>query len=321
MSVAVFSEYCLINKLKQLLPAVNFIEVKKSDLSPLYTAEIILADFASVGPHISQLEKAKWIQGTWAGIDALKQYIDVKNPPKFAVTRSSGTNIGQLMAEYVVANIVFQERDYLEVRENQKKCFWNSGPYLYDFRSISELTIGILGIGSIGNIIGKTLKYMGATIYGYGRRESLPLENEEYQHISQYFTKANFKDFLSKVDYLINVLPSTPETNDILGNGVLENCKGKNTVFINVGRGNVIKDAEIVRALNEKWIAAAIIDVFEKEPLPEDSPLWKQNSVFLTPHVSGPSRVQDIVKQFKINYEKYLENQPLSHKVDFEKGY
>ncbi|XP_030760377.1 uncharacterized protein LOC115885562 [Sitophilus oryzae] len=321
MAVAVFSVFPVVNKLRELLPTVNFIEVQETDPSPLYTAEIILADYDKVGPHIHKLQNIKWLQATWAGIDFLKRYIDIKNPPKFIVTRISGQNLGQMMAEYVVANVVFQERNYFEVRENQKKSFWNSGPYVYNFRSISELTIGVLGIGSIGTVIGKTLKYLGATVYGYGRRESLSLENEEYQHISQYFNTANLKEILSKVDYVVNVLPSTPETNDILGNGILENCKGRNTVFINVGRGNVIKDAEIIRALKEKWISAAILDVIEKEPLSEDSPLWKLDNVFITPHISGSSRAHDIAQQFKTNYERYQQNQPLIYQVDYERGY
>ncbi|KAF7266242.1 hypothetical protein GWI33_020427 [Rhynchophorus ferrugineus] len=319
-SVAIFSRFPLASKLKESLPFIDFIDVKQTDPTPLYTAEVILADYDYVGPHLSKLQNIKWIQGTWAGIDYLKPFIQNDNPPKFLITRTSGENFGQLMGEHVLATMIFWERNYFQARENQYLKNWDKSICSEDHRSLAELTVGILGIGSIGNRIGRTLNYLGSTIYGYGRQE-INLNNEEYEHISQYFTQATLKDFLANVDYVINVLPATPQTDNLLGNGILENCKGKNVIFINVGRGNIIKETELINALNQEWISGAILDVFENEPLSKDSPLWEMKNVFITPHISGNSRSRDIIKKFVMNYERYQNNQPLINIVDFDKGY
>lgn len=321
-TVAVFSKFSgLAYKLKEVVPSVNFIEVQESDPSPLQNVEIVVGDFDLIGPHVYKLLNVKWIQGTWAGIDALVPHIKKDAPPTFPITRTSGENFGHLMSEYVIANIIFWERNYFKVRDNQKANIWDQSTCPHDHRSITDLKLGILGIGSIGNRIARVLNYLGATIYGMGRRDTIPLENEEYKHITKYFKQSDLPGLLGSVDYIVNILPNTSETNNILGNGILQNCAGKNTVFINIGRGNVIKDSELVRALKEKWISGAILDVFENEPLSEDSPLWNLSNVFITPHIAGNSRTQDIVVKFKTNFERFVNNQPLINQIDFVKGY
>ncbi|CAG9768658.1 unnamed protein product [Ceutorhynchus assimilis] len=311
----------IIAKLKLLLPKVQFTEVLLSDLSPLETAEIIIGDYDLVGPHLYTLPKLKWYQGTWAGLDSLWPHILKNQLPKFPITRTSGDNFGRIMGEYVVGNIVFWERNLFKMRENQNNKLWDQNVCEHDHRTFADLEIGILGIGSIGNLIGRTLNYLGATIYGYGRQETLQLENEEFKHITEYFTRANLHKLLSNVDYLINVLPKTEETVNLLGNDILKTCKDKNVVLINIGRGSVIKESELIHALKQKWISGAILDVFETEPLPKSSELWNFPNVFITPHVAGNSRSQDIAAKFKENYERFLKNEPLLHKVDFCKGY
>lgn len=323
-TVAVLSKVSgLAPKLKEVLPSVNFIEVLPSipDSSLLQNAEIIVGDFNLIGPYLYTLPKIKWVQGTWAGLDALLPHVKKDNPPPFPITRTSGENFGQLMGEYVFANIVFWERNYFKVKENQNLQIWDKDACPHDHRSIKDLKIGILGTGAIGSRIGKTLNYLGATIYGLGRRDTIPLGNEEYKHISKYFKEANVDEMLSSVDYFINILPNTNETNNFLGNGLLQNCKGKNVVFINIGRGSIIKESELIQALKEKWISGAILDVFETEPLPKESELWKMSNVFLTPHIAGNSRMQDIAAKFKENFDRLEKNETLLNQIDFVRGY
>ncbi|XP_050308365.1 glyoxylate/hydroxypyruvate reductase A-like [Anthonomus grandis grandis] len=311
----------LIAKLEELLPLVNFIDVSLTDLTPLKTSKVILADYDLIGPHLYDLKHTQWVQGTWAGLDFLWPFIKKDDPPKFPILRTSGENFGRLMGEYVYANIVFQERQYFKIRENQQRKIWDRDVSPHDYRGMNDLKIGILGLGSIGNYISKTLNQLGATIYGLGRRESIPLETDEYRHVSTYFSQQNLSGLLESVDYIVNVLPKTEETNNLLGNGILERCKGKNVIFINIGRGNIIKESELIHALKEKWISGAILDVFETEPLPKESPLWDFNNVFITPHVSGNSRAQDVAEKFRTNYENYVKGLPFINQIDFEKGY
>ncbi|XP_066254871.1 glyoxylate/hydroxypyruvate reductase A-like [Euwallacea similis] len=320
-TIAVFSKHsdALISKLSQLIPSLSYIQVQPSDPSSLKDTEIILGDYDLIGPYIYDLPKIKWIQGTWAGLDSLWSHIKAEDPPKFPITRTSGDNFGQLMGEYVIGNIIFWERNYFQVKQNQEMRLWDPAACPHDHRSLRELTIGILGIGAIGNIIAQTLKHFGSIVYGFGRRETLSPTNK---HIDKYFTQQSLPELLGSVDYIVNVLPNTSETQNLLGKRMLKNCKnGKDVVFINIGRGSIIEEFELVEALKAKWISGAILDVFEIEPLPKTSCLWSYSNVFITPHISGNSRVQDVAEKFKINWERYLRNEPLRNQINFKKGY
>lgn len=114
------------------------------------------------------------------------------------------------------------------------------------------------------------LKLFGATIWGMTR--SIPKKKLPY--LDEHRTMDSLSDILENCDYVINVLPATRDTIGLLNGNVLERCKGRNTVFMNVGRGSVIREADLINALEQKWISAAILDVCEKEPLPKESKLW-----------------------------------------------
>lgn len=95
----------------------------------------------------------------------------------------------------------------------------------------------------------------------------------------------------------------------------------RKAVFINVGRGNVVDETELVEALEKQWLRGAILDVFQKEPLPKESKLWNMRQVRITPHISGPTVAKEFVEVFKSNYELYSESKPLLLTVDWSKEY
>lgn len=109
----------------------------------------------------------------------------------------------------------------------------------------------------------------------------------KFSYVDESFAVENLHECLQKCDYLCNILPSTPSTVGLLSGNVLQSCKEKQTVLINVGRGDVVSEESLLKALDHKWIGGAILDVFEKEPLPKDSALWTHPQVTVTPHVSG----------------------------------
>lgn len=125
--------------------------------------------------------------------------------------------------------------------------------------------------------VAEKLKLFGATIWGM--TYSTPKERLPYLH--EHRTIDGLQDILENCDYIINILPSTPITEGLLNETVLQHCKAKNTVFINIGRGSVIKETDLINALEQKWISAAILDVFEKEPLPKESKLWNFPQVIM----------------------------------------
>ena len=158
------------------------------------------------------------------------------------------------------------------------------------YRVMPKLTIGILGLGDIGQEIAKACKALGMTVWGIGRRE----KSDRQATVDHYTTLSRLPEVLQSCDYVCNILPSTPATKYLLSGNVLESGKDKRPVFINIGRGDVIDEKSLIHALNEGWISGAILDVFEVEPLPKESPLWKMPQVVITPHMAALSFPEEV---------------------------
>ncbi|XP_046402094.1 glyoxylate/hydroxypyruvate reductase A-like [Ischnura elegans] len=320
-------------ELKQFLikstPGVEFIEInpdeKKEHLELLKESEIIIADARLICPYLYDLEKAKWIQGTWAGVDMYLNHIDKTKPKlKYTITRFSGSvSFGSQMAEYLVTHIVMRERNFIKQHENQLNKDWSRGGNIWTFRLLADLNIGILGFGIIAKEVAQILKAFHAKVWVFVR--TLPTEDSKVPFVDEYRTLNELPELLASCDYICNILPSTEGTIGLLGNGRLAHCSteagGKGAVFVNIGRGSIIPENELVEALEKNWISGAILDVFEKEPLPAESRLWSMPQVTITPHVSGVTRAKDVAELFSKNFALYQSGQPLQYVFDVEKGY
>jgi phosphoglycerate dehydrogenase-like enzyme len=199
------------------------------------------------------------------------------------------------------------------------------------------MTLVILGCGDIGRCIGKVAKVFGMKVIGYvrtlssddheqrsSRTDAAAVgDGEEVSDVDEYTTDLTYA--LQSGDYIVSVLPSTPETRGLLSNDVLSMASkekgGLSPVFINVGRGDVINEKSLLKALDEQWISGAILDVFEEEPLPTHSKLWSRSDVIVSPHVSGLTQSSDVPKVFLTNYQRYIDGKELDFVVDWNKGY
>lgn len=294
------------------------LKIDDRELNDLKQAEILFGDPDLLVQTFHKLPNIKWIQSTWAGIDLFLKFIGEtgQKPPQHPITRFSGESFGQLIFDYCIAHIIMYERklfgNYIDTKQNklwQRDVVWN-------YRSINEITIGILGgTGAIGSLVAKKFSVLGSKVIGYGRT---PLSDRDVSLV-KYSTK--LEDILPECDYIISVLPSTEQTKGLLTNEVLRMCKDNSPVLINVGRGSLISEDEIIKALSNKFISAAILDVFEIEPLPVDSLLWSHPDVFITPHNAAISRASDCVRLFVENYKKFLDKQPLLYTIDWNCGY
>ena len=294
------------------------LKIGEEELNDLKDAEIVFGDPFLLAQTLHKLSHVKWMQGIAAGID---WYINAlvttgRGPPQCQITRFSGQGFGQTMFDYCVGHMILAERKFFRDFENMKiKNIWNR-ELVFDFKSTNEMTVAILGAtGAIGSYMAIKFKEMGCRVIGFGRSErdsaSLPLD--------KYSTR--LKDILPECDCLISVLPSTPLSNGLLNYGVLELCLQKSPIFINIGRGSLIAETEIVRALHNKWISTAIVDVFETEPLPSSSVLWSEPNVIITPHISAITRPKDCVKVFVENYQRFVSKQKLLYLIDWNSGY
>ncbi|XP_072020170.1 uncharacterized protein in proB 3'region-like isoform X2 [Amphiura filiformis] len=284
----------------------------------LQDAEVIVTDPWLVFPIMDKLPNLKWVQGSWAGIDGIYKVCDQsKLPPPFIYTRLGGSLTYQL-AEYVMSYILSIERHTIRLHKAQEDKTWGLGEQI-TYRKLSDLTVGILGVGDIGSEVARVVKTFGMKTWGLVNRD-LP-KDQRSSNIDEYRLVSGLPEILANCDYLCNVLPSTSKTKGILSGDALAHCK-KKPVFINIGRGDVTTEDSIINAIKNGWISKAVLDVFEKEPLPKDSLLWTMPEVIITPHCGGLTLDYSIAETFADNYQRYISGKPLKYVIeDWARGY
>lgn len=269
-------------------------------------SDIVLGEPKLIREELAHLSKLRWVQSVYAGVEPL---VDLAQRHDYVLTNARGV-FGELMAEYVFGYLLFREKKILERMQAQQSTQWQR----FESGVLRGKTIGLLGVGSIGAHLAGTAKHFGMTVRGYTRI------SEASQDVDRYFHGSDLLKFAAGLDYLVCVLPRTDDTNKIVDAKLLD-VLPSHAVFINVGRGNAVDEPALVNALNSRKLAAAVLDVFEKEPLPEGHPFWTTPNLYMTFHTSAISYPEDITKLFIENYQLYKEGKPLKHLVDFERGY
>jgi phosphoglycerate dehydrogenase-like enzyme len=185
------------------------------------------------------------------------------------------------------------------------------------FRELSGGTVGIVGLGSIGLAIAERTKAMGMRVLATKRSGGA-----KPACVDEFFGPRDLPTLLRSSDFVVIAAPLTPETQGLIGEAELRAMK-PTAYILNIGRGAIIQEAVLIRALKEKWIAGAGLDVTEVEPLPAESELFRLPNVFLTPHYSGfrSNYWQHALTIFKPNLEKFLRGEPLNNVVDKQAGY
>ena len=268
--------------------------------------EIILGEPPLVSQVLQAAGQLKWVQSCWAGVDQLCQAGLRRD---YILTGVTG-KFGSLISEYITGYVFALERQFFQMHANQLEKQWKPLPY----RRPQQLTMGIVGLGSIGRHLAKVAKTFGFRITGLSR------SGEACESADKVYTNDHLEAFLSEADYVVITLPATPSTRHLVDRSFLKHMK-PSAVLMNVGRGSVVDETALVAAIRQSVIRAAVLDVFENEPLAESSPLWTLPNVYITPHVSAVSFPEDIVGVFQRNYQNYVRGEPLQHVVDFERGY
>lgn len=266
---------------------------------------VVLGQPDLVAAVFSEMPELRWVQSTWAGVEPLLGVVR----PGCLLTGIKDT-FGSQMAEYVLAYMLAQElKIYQRLGRQAQRSWWDqpSG-------TLKGKTLGIMGTGSIGRHIARMAKPYGMHIIGLNRRGAM------VEGFDSVYATGRLEEFLALPDYLVCVLPDTPATRHLLDESSFQAMRNS-CCLINVGRGNVIDEEALIRALFAGELAAAVLDVFQHEPLPEDSPLWNAPGVIVTGHVAAVSWPQDIARIFRENYRRYCKEKPLKYLVDFERGY
>jgi glyoxylate/hydroxypyruvate reductase A len=267
-------------------------------------AEIIVAWQIS-DEVLKRAKRLQWFSSMGAGNEEL-----VKNPfLRENVALTKATVYGEMMAEYVFAYLLYFSRNVPKQLEDQRKRVWDR----VRPGRLSGKVLGILGLGSVGKEIAKRAKQFGMRVLGV-KKVPEPVEN-----VDQVFGPVDLRRMIPLADYLINVLPLTPETYHILGEEEL-NLMKEDSILYSIGRGKTIDEKALEKVLQTKRMEA-VLDVFEREPLPSESTLWHLKNVIITPHVSGMNIPEEICEEFIRNYERWLKGEPLIGLVDRNKGY
>lgn len=295
----------LIHDHLEVVPEISHAGTKEDAVSLYDGQPVVLArpDFAAA--LMQTKPPVQWLQSTWAGVTPLIE-IDYRN---YQLTGLKDI-FGPQMADYVMGYVLAHELRIEQRSENQKQRAW-------DDQFSGELrgkVMGILGTGSIGAHVAQVAKQFGIEVLG------LNTSGREVEPFSKVFSITDLFELLAQCDYLVSILPNVPGTNNLLNSAAFTVMK-KTALLINVGRGNVIVESELCEALNEGEVAGAVLDVFQEEPLPQDSILWDASNLKITGHVAAVSRPNDIVRVFAENYRRFTLGESLFHIVDFEKGY
>ena len=269
---------------------------------------VMLACVTLPAELVRTLPNLRLVQKLGAGVETIVRHLDLA--PQVQVTRLRSDVPADSIAEYCLAHVLWQQHKMYFHSQNQAAHKWQrTGP-----RKTTETTIGILGLGHIGARTAKTFAQLGFRVLGW-RRTPKSIDRVECRsgpHALQ--------PLLAVCDYVISVLPSTPQTHDLFNRSTFAAMKAGATV-INVGRGDLIVEDNLLAALDDGHLGRAVLDVFRKEPLPTDHPFWSHPKITVTPHVSGWHIGDNALTTIAENYRRLIDGQPLINLVNREQGY
>jgi glyoxylate/hydroxypyruvate reductase A len=258
------------------------------------------------------LDNLKAILSLGAGVDALLKHPRLPDAP---IVRFVDADLSQRMSDYVVAHVTMHHRLYTRFRADQKARRWSQ---LYP-PAASETTVGIMGMGVLGQDAAQRLRPLGFTLRSWSRTP------KAVEGVEGFAGAERFDAFLEGTDILVNLLPLTPETTGILNYETFGKLRrGKldgGPVIVNAARGGHQREADIVRALGDGTLGAASLDVFETEPLPATSPLWDIENCYITPHIAAISNEATGVSYFSRIIREHEAGKPLVNVVDRKRGY
>ena len=266
---------------------------------------VILGEPDLVAGVLAEMPDVRWVQSSWAGVTPLLEL----GRADFALTGVRDV-FGPQMAEYVLAYLLAKELKIFERLGRQANRNWWDEPS----GTLQGKALGIMGTGSIGRHIAKQARSFGMSVNGFSR-SGAPAAG-----FDKVYPEIQLPAFLAEPDYLVCVLPDTPGTRHLLDAGAFQTMKSQ-CCLVNVGRGSVIDEKALVEALFAGELAGAVLDVFQHEPLPEDSPLWNAPGLVITAHVAATSWPEDIAGIFRENYHRYVNGESLKYRVNFERGY
>lgn len=269
------------------------------------------ADYALVWKPKAELFKKhknlKLLINLGAGVDAILKLAE--RPKHIPILKLREAGMGRWMSEYVMYALLHFRRHFHHYKQQQIQQQWQPD----EASSIEHWSIGILGYGAIGKYVAEYFQTQGYHVNAWSRTP------KQHEHIQCFAGTEQLHSFLQQSRVLVNLLPATTETYDLLNQERLAQLPDQ-ALIINVGRGDTLDSNALLQALENKKLMGAVLDVFKQEPLKKDHPLWSHPNVLITPHIAAPTLIDQAVEQIK----GYLNDFELGKRLPFinpESGY
>jgi phosphoglycerate dehydrogenase-like enzyme len=255
------------------------------------------------------MPKLRWAQAMTAGVEGWLTLPDL--PANLTLTCARGTH-REAMPENIIGALLFVAKPYAAAVENQKQRKWVHSTA----QPLTGKTLGILGLGAIGQDVARIAAALGMRVIGTRRRP------ESMANVAEVFPPERSPEVLAQSDFLLLLLPATRETDNFIDADRLGMMK-PGAWLLNFGRGHLIKDDDLIAAVKAKKIAGAVLDVYRQEPLPADHPFWTTEGIIVLPHIGGPHPQRDrfVARLFVENLGRFLDGKPLKEVVDRKAGY
>jgi phosphoglycerate dehydrogenase-like enzyme len=269
-------------------------------------------DFLStaIEPAWHAADRAQWVHIAAAGVDPL--LFPALRSSDVTVTNSRGIFEGPI-AEYVLGLVIAMAKDFATTMDDQRHHRWQHR----ETERIAGRQALVVGTGPIGRATARLLRAAGLRVEGIGRREIL--DDPDFGTV---FPMSRLTERLTGADFVIALAPLTDATRGMFNRETFAAMR-PTARLINVGRGPLVVTDDLVKAIEDGTIAGAALDVFETEPLRENSPLWSLPNVLLSPHMSGDTVgwKADLADLFVTNFRRWLGGEPLLNVVDKQLGY
>lgn len=257
--------------------------------------------------------KVKWVHSRSAGLEHTL-FPELRDSPVI-LTNGSGV-FSPALGEFVLGAILYFAKDFRKLVRDQMAGRWEQ----FDVHMAAGKTVGIVGYGDIGRAVATRVKAIGMKVLALKRHPEKVATADSL--VEETFGPERRVEMISRCDYVVVTAPLTPETRGMIGETEIAAMK-REAVVMNVGRGAVIDEKALVRALNEGRIKGAALDVFEEEPLPPGHAFYTMENVLLSPHSADHTTdwLDNAMEFFAEQCERHLDGKPLPNVVDKLLGY
>ncbi|MCM2291769.1 glyoxylate/hydroxypyruvate reductase A [Allorhizobium sp. BGMRC 0089] len=266
-------------------------------------------------PDPSLFSRAPGLKLLFSGGAGVDHLLSLPGLPDLPIIRFVDRSLTDRMSEWVVLNCLYHLRNMPLYQRQQREKIWHE---VIRQPEACDVTVGVMGLGVLGLDAVRKLKVMGFDVVGWSRRLKKidGIETFDEDHID---------DFLARTDILVGLLPLTAETRGLYDSSLFAKLRQKGAlgrpVFLNAGRGGSQVEADVIAALEKGVLGGASLDVFEKEPLLPESPLWNMDNVVITPHAAAASDVSVLFSHVEAQLTRYERGEELQHVVDRWSGY